>query len=350
MTVHLPHQQNLSDPLSSIPLLLHNWHDSFVRIPRRTEMSAALLLNPQHPSISALITSSSHVRTSRRRRRLSSFTLSPRHRIICSSSSTSEPNSISSGDDNPRIWFVVLVMGKCLDLKRYILGIEFGIACRLSKDRGIEGPGTVQGFMKMQAQEIDDNIKSRRNKLFLLMEEAHQVMTVQVLPVTYLGFWYALTQTPKTLRQLYLTSFSMISGIILFRAGLKLGIGGTSYKDFIWSMHLPLHLSQVDPILASLGRSVGVISALMLIEANNVVQQEKKRCKYCHGTGYLACSRCSASGMCVKTEPISKYNNTDHPLRVPTTQRCSSCSGAGKVMCPSVPMVTDLLFSRPCGT
>lgn len=33
------------------------------------------------------------------------------------------------------------------------------------------------------------------------------------------------------------------------------------------------------------GGAVGVISALMLIEANNVEQQEKKRCKYCHGTG-----------------------------------------------------------------
>lgn len=44
--------------------------------------------------------------------------------------------------------------------------------------------------------------------------------------------------------------------------------------------------SQVDPIVASFsGGAVGVISVLMLIEANNVEQQEKKRCKYCHGTG-----------------------------------------------------------------
>lgn len=44
--------------------------------------------------------------------------------------------------------------------------------------------------------------------------------------------------------------------------------------------------SQVDPIVASFsGGAVGVISALMLIEANNVKQQEKKRCKYCHGSG-----------------------------------------------------------------
>lgn len=49
---------------------------------------------------------------------------------------------------------------------------------------------------------------------------------------------------------------------------------------------LDLEFSQVDPIVASFsGGAVGVISALMLIEANNVEQQEKKRCKYCHGTG-----------------------------------------------------------------
>jgi hypothetical protein len=44
--------------------------------------------------------------------------------------------------------------------------------------------------------------------------------------------------------------------------------------------------SQVDPIVASFsGGAVGVISALMVVEINNVKQQEHKRCKYCLGTG-----------------------------------------------------------------
>ncbi|KAG5556526.1 hypothetical protein RHGRI_006957 [Rhododendron griersonianum] len=47
--------------------------------------------------------------------------------------------------------------------------------------------------------------------------------------------------------------------------------------------------------------------------------------------GYLACARCSASGMCLNVEPISVSNASDRPLRAPTTQRCSSCSGVGKV-------------------
>lgn len=35
----------------------------------------------------------------------------------------------------------------------------------------IEGPETIEDFVQMQLQEIQDNIKSRRNKIFLLMEE-----------------------------------------------------------------------------------------------------------------------------------------------------------------------------------
>ncbi|KAL2924394.1 Protein ORANGE-LIKE chloroplastic, partial [Bienertia sinuspersici] len=143
--------------------------------------------------------------------------------------------------------------------------------------------------------------------------------------------------TPKSLKQLYFTSFQFIAGIIFFGGliapilELKLGLGGTSYKDFILSLHLPLQLSQVDPIVASFsGGAVGVISALMLIEVNNVEQQEKKRCKYCHGSGYLACAQCSASGVCLKIEPISISSEFDRPLRVPTTKRCTNCLGSGK--------------------
>ena len=35
----------------------------------------------------------------------------------------------------------------------------------------IEGPETLQDFVQMQLQEIQHNIRSRRNKIFLLMEE-----------------------------------------------------------------------------------------------------------------------------------------------------------------------------------
>lgn len=222
----------------------------------------------------------------------------------------------------------------------------------------IEGPETVQDFVQMQVQEIQDNIKSRRNKIFLLMEEVRRLRvqqrlkSVQVndengneeneMPEIPSTIPFLPHVTTKTLKQLYLTSLSFISGIIFFGGllaptlELKLGIGGTSYEDFIRNMHLPMQLSQVDPIVASFsGGAVGVISALMILEANNVEKQEKKRCKYCHGTGYLACARCSASGVCLNIEPISVSNASARPLGAPTTQRCSSCSGAGKVMCPT---------------
>lgn len=223
----------------------------------------------------------------------------------------------------------------------------------------IEGPETLQDFVQMQLKEIEDNIKHRRNRIFFLMEELRRLRVQQrikglkvidesgeeeasEMPEIPSSIPFLPYVTPKTLKQLYLTSLSFISGIILFGGliaptlELKLGLGGTSYEDFIRNMHLPMQLSQVDPIVASFsGGAVGVISALMLIEANNVEQQEKKRCKYCHGSGYLACARCSSSGVCLSVDPISTSNASNGPLRVPTTQRCPNCSGAGKVMCPS---------------
>lgn len=49
--------------------------------------------------------------------------------------------------------------------------ILFAFNCFCSNFCIIEGPETVQDFVQMQSKEIQDNIKSRRNKIFLLMEE-----------------------------------------------------------------------------------------------------------------------------------------------------------------------------------
>ncbi|XP_074574360.1 protein ORANGE-LIKE, chloroplastic-like [Curcuma longa] len=215
----------------------------------------------------------------------------------------------------------------------------------------IEGPETVEGFVQMQMQEIDGNIKSRRNKIFLLMEEVRRLRIQQRLKIAEYSdegckdnelpdipstIPFLSHTTPKTLRQLYMTSFSFAFGIIVFGGllapilELKLGLGGTSYEDFIRHLHLPFQLSQVDPIVASFsGGAVGVISALMVLEANNVQLQEKKRCKYCHGSGYLACARCSARGL------FSSPDGWNDSLQLSTAKRCPNCSGAGKVMCPT---------------
>ncbi|XP_060188756.1 protein ORANGE, chloroplastic-like isoform X1 [Lycium barbarum] len=45
----------------------------------------------------------------------------------------------------------------------------------------IEGPETVQDFGQMQFQEIQDNIRSRRNKIFLLMGEVLRLRIQQRL-------------------------------------------------------------------------------------------------------------------------------------------------------------------------
>ncbi|XP_042419412.1 protein ORANGE, chloroplastic-like [Zingiber officinale] len=222
----------------------------------------------------------------------------------------------------------------------------------------IEGPETVQDFAKMELQEIQDNIRSRRNKIFLHMEEVRRLRIQQRIKNAELGTFNEKQEselpdfpsfipflpplTPANLKLYYATCFTLIGGIIIFGGllaptlELKLGIGGTSYADFIRSVHLPMQLSQVDPIVASFsGGAVGVISALMVVEINNVKQQEQKRCKYCLGTGYLACARCSSTGTLVLAEPVATVNPIDRPLSPPRTERCSNCSGSGKVMCPT---------------
>lgn len=45
------------------------------------------------------------------------------------------------------------------------------------------------------------------------------------------------------------------------------------------------------------GGAVGVISALMVVEINNVKQQEHKRCKYCLGTGKFSSNIIDLCGM-----------------------------------------------------
>ncbi|KAK7259881.1 hypothetical protein RIF29_25496 [Crotalaria pallida] len=222
----------------------------------------------------------------------------------------------------------------------------------------IEGPETVQGFDKMELQEIQDNVRSRRNKIFLHMEEVRRLRIQQRIKSAELGIFkeeqdrdlpdfpsfipFLPPLSSSNLKQYYATCCSLIAGIILFGGllapalELRLGVGGTSYADFIQSMHLPMQLSQVDPIVASFsGGAVGVISALMVVEINNVKQQEQKRCKYCLGAGYLACARCSSTGSIVLIEPVSTFSSDNQPLSPPKTERCSNCSGSGKVMCPT---------------
>ncbi|KAG2492366.1 hypothetical protein HYH03_009314 [Edaphochlamys debaryana] len=202
----------------------------------------------------------------------------------------------------------------------------------------IENSETVKDFANLQLAEISEHIQSRRNKIFLLMEEVRRLRIQQRLKggqtskeqelekesyVSALPFLPPLSL--KTLNSYYAFYGACVAGIIGFGAlvapmlEVKLGLGGTSYLDFVESIHLPRQLAQVDPIVASFcGGAVGVLSALMVVEVLNVKRQQHNRCFYCEGTGYLTCGHCVGTGV----DPA-------------TREACSYCAGSSKVMCTS---------------
>ena len=61
--------------------------------------------------------------------------------------------------------------------------------------------------------------------------------------------------------------------------------------------------------------------------------------------GYLACARCSNTGALVLIEPVSTVNGGDQPLSAPKTERCSNCSGSGKVCHLKICSLNSMLFT-----
>merc|ERR1719453_1784876 len=86
------------------------------------------------------------------------------------------------------------------------------------------------------------------------------------------------------------TTIILFGGLVAPILEVKLGIGGQSYREFIQSIGLPEQLAEVDPIVASFcGGAVGVLSAILIVEANHIQSQVRCACFYCDGTGYLSC-------------------------------------------------------------
>lgn len=212
----------------------------------------------------------------------------------------------------------------------------------------IETRDSVRDFENLQLEELELNIQSRRNKIFLLMEEVrrlkiqHRVKQGEMnLPsgdefsVAKENFKSALPFMPpvteKTLKNYVALSAVTVSAIILF-GGLvapilevKLGLGGQSYREFIQSIGLPEQLAEVDPIVASFcGGAVGVLSALLIVEANNIRSHAMERCFYCQGSGYLSCGQCNGKRRLISMQATGNK-----------TPRCHNCTGTGKVMCTS---------------
>ncbi|XP_051114243.1 protein ORANGE-LIKE, chloroplastic-like isoform X2 [Andrographis paniculata] len=223
----------------------------------------------------------------------------------------------------------------------------------------IEGPETVHDFEPLQLQEIQDNIRRRRNNIFLLMEEVRRLRvqeriksvkggpeptledenddmldvpsSIPFLPRMTDGKDVETAPSNELCNDTWNHSFRgpyRANPRVEVRLRRKVLCGFHTTTSFAFAI-------KVDPIVASFsGGAVGVISAFMLLELRNVRQQEEKKCKYCSGTGYLACARCSGSGLCLPAKPIVA-SASDRPLSTPTMERCPNCSGAGKVMCPT---------------
>ncbi|EIE18921.1 hypothetical protein COCSUDRAFT_6492, partial [Coccomyxa subellipsoidea C-169] len=209
----------------------------------------------------------------------------------------------------------------------------------------IESRESVRDFAKLQLEEISQNISARRNKIFLLMEEVRRLRIQQRIKTkeeelgeerypSALPFLPPLTDaTISGYFQFYAAACAVIiifGGLLSPILEVRLGIGGTSYEQFIRSMHLPAQLAEVDPIVASFcGGAVGVLSTLLVVEVNNAKLQAKTRCVYCEARtepSKLQTFPCSA----LMTPLIGKTSNG--PMTV-AGERCGSCSGTGKVMC-----------------
>ncbi|CAL8463937.1 g3472 [Coccomyxa elongata] len=236
----------------------------------------------------------------------------------------------------------------------------------------IESRESVRDFAKLQLEEISQNISARRNKIFLLMEEVRRLRIQQRIKggekskeeelgdERYPSALPLLPPLTDATINVYFQFYATACAIIIIFGGLlspilevRLGIGGTSYEQFIRSMHLPAQLAQVDPIVASFcGGAVGVLSTLLLVEVNNAKLQAKTRCVYCEGCGYVTCGACSgegaipvapgtASSTASSTSDGAAAEGAKIPLISQTSsgpvmvagERCGSCSGTGKVMC-----------------
>jgi len=152
-------------------------------------------------------------------------------------------------------------------------------------------------------------------------------LTKRNLNVYYRVFW------------IYTVILILLGGIVAPTLEINLGVGGQSYADFIQALHLPRQLAMVDPVVASAtGGAVGVMTALLLVEINNVERQEAKNCMYCQGSGYLPCSTCmgTGAGSCFVNRDVK--GNQLVELSSPGAEEediCPMCSGVCQVMCTS---------------
>ena len=306
--------------------------------------SASSFLCATPSSYSSSYSSSSRIRATRRRRSNSVVVignLARRNRVILGASSSTE----GGGGGGPGEEEEGAVATKSSD---QLLQGEASETTALPENFCIiEGANTILDFSKLQVDDIQQNLESRRQKVFLLMEEMRR-LRVQ-LRIKSTGSAYeeenmvqksefqsvvpgfpVLTEDSISDYRIYwgatVLFFLLFGGLFAPIAEVKLGVGGTTYADFIEFVHFPKQLAEVDPIVASFtGGAVGVVSAFFAIEIRSAQEQRKKVCMYCKGSGYLTCAECATP-------------NTYKPGRLidPNTGSkcvCNNCLGTTKVMC-----------------
>ena len=305
--------------------------------------SASSFLCATPSSYSSSYSSSSRIRATRRRRSNSVVVIgniARRNRVILGASSSTEGGGGGPGEEEEGA-----VATKSSD---QLLQGEASETTALPENFCIiEGANTILDFSKLQVDDIQQNLESRRQKVFLLMEEMRR-LRVQ-LRIKSTGSAYeeenmvqksefqsvvpgfpVLTEDSISDYRIYwgatVLFFLLFGGLFAPIAEVKLGVGGTTYADFIEFVHFPKQLAEVDPIVASFtGGAVGVVSAFFAIEIRSAQEQRKKVCMYCKGSGYLTCAECATP-------------NTYKPGRLidPNTGSkcvCNNCLGTTKVMC-----------------
>lgn len=70
---------------------------------------------------------------------------------------------------------------------------------------------------------------------------------------------------------------------------------------------------------------------ILIVRVSMLIPRKLTYVLYFLLSGYLACARCSSTGALVLIEPVSTIKVGDKPLLPPKTERCSNCSGSGKV-------------------
>lgn len=163
----------------------------------------------------------------------------------------------------------------------------------------IESRQSGNDFANLEKEEIKTQIEYRRTKVFRLLEEVRRlriqlqlrsranggasdedVEYQSVVPI-FNRSHFLQDKNMKQYVAIYLWAVFFVivfGGLIAPSLEVRMGLGGTSYLEFIQSINLPEQLAEVDPIVASFcGGAVGALSTLLVVDLNNVKSQQRNR-------------------------------------------------------------------------